>query len=334
MRLAPVGAGPCRLPTMRSLFPRHLLSACLSLLLAVMPAGAASPPAPAPAASPADQEAIAPPDPLDQAQLSSALAALRPQRPGVVDLYVLGFAGDATDPVFRNEALYLRQLFSRRFDASGRSLALVNADDNQGDRRYAPMATYDNLYDGLARIGKLMDRDEDVLLLFLTSHGTEDHALYVDAGVDGYDYITPQDLRQALDDAGIRHRVIVLSACYSGGFIPELRSPDTLVITAARADRPSFGCGNTANATHFGQAWLVEAMNQTDDFVAAYRLARTQIGDRERSDGELPSLPQISEGKRIGAVLARWREGLRAGPPVPYPFPAMVAGDTAPVREK
>ena len=327
MCLAPAGAGPWSPPPMRPLFLRRLLSACLALLAAVIPAVAAPPPAAI--ASNTDDEATAPPDPLDQAQLSSALAALRPQRPGVVDLYVLGFAGDATDPVFRNEALYLRQLFSRRFDASGHALALVNAEDNQGDRRYAPMATYDNLYDGLARIGELMDRDEDVLLLFLTTHGTEDHALYVDAGVDGYDYITPEDLRQALDDAGIRHRVIVLSACYSGGFIPALRSPDTLVITAARADRPSFGCGNTANATYFGQAWLVEAMNRTDDFVAAYHLAKAGITTRERSEGELPSLPQISEGNRIGAVLTRWRAGLQPGPPVLYPFVAMPPGDAS-----
>lgn len=273
----------------------------------------------------AETEQVAPPDPLDEAQLERALAGLQPQRPGVSDLYVLAFAGDATDPVFRNETLYLQQLASRRFDAAGHVLALVNAEDNLHDRRYAPLATYDNLYDGLARIGHLMDRNEDVLLLFVTTHGTEDHALYVDTGPDGYDYLTPEDLRQALDDAGIVHRVIVLSACYSGGFIPKLRSPDTLVITAARADRPSFGCGNTSNATYFGQAWLVEAMNQTTDFAAAYRIAKARITERERGEGEPPSFPQISEGKRIGAVLSHWRAGLAQTPALPYPY----AGDGA-----
>jgi hypothetical protein len=261
-----------------------------------------------------------PPDPLDQAQLARALEGLRPQRPGVADLFVLAFAGDASDPVFRNEALYLQQLASRRLDAAGHTLALVNAEDNLGNRRYAPLATYDNLYDGLARIGRLMDRDEDVLLLFVTTHGTEDHALYVDAGEDGYDYLSPEDLRQALDDAGIVHRVIVLSACYSGGFIPKLRSPDTLVITAARADRPSFGCGNTQNATYFGQAWLVEAMNQTADFAEAYRLAKAGITARERREGELPSYPQMAEGKRIGPVLAHWRGALAPSALLPYPY--------------
>ncbi len=302
---------------------RHLLVLLFALAPAVLLPGAA--------ASTEDATTVVAPDPRDQAQLAAALAALGPQRPGISDLYVLGFAGDATDPVFRNEVLYLRTLASRRFEGAGHALALVNGPDNLGERRYAPLATYDNLYDGLARIGALMDRDEDILLLFVSTHGTEDHALYVDAGPDGYDYITPEDLRQALDDAGIKHRVIVLSACYSGGFIPRLRSPDTLVITAARADRPSFGCGNTSNATYFGQAWLIDAMNQTDDFAEAYRMASAAITERERAEGELPSLPQLSQGKHIGAALAHWRAGLHAGPAVPYPYPPIApALDAAP----
>ncbi|MBB3761338.1 C13 family peptidase [Xanthomonas arboricola] len=266
-------------------------------------------------------------DPVDQAALAQALNALQPQRPGVTDLYVVGFAGDASDDVFRNETLYLRQLFEQRFAARGRVVTLVNNTDNLGERPYAPLATYDNLYDTLAAIGKRMDRKEDALLLFVTTHGTEDHTLYVQVDQDEEDFISPQDLRQALDDAGIGNRIIVLSACYSGGFIPALRSPDTLILTAARADRPSFGCGNTSNATYFGQAWLIDAMNRSDDPLAAFDMARTAITAREKQEGELPSLPQHSLGKRIAPVLARWRAGLHAGAAVAYPYPPL---ETAP----
>ncbi|CAE6782126.1 hypothetical protein CFBP6600_26320 [Xanthomonas arboricola pv. corylina] len=266
-------------------------------------------------------------DPVDQAALAQALNALQPQRPGVTDLYVVGFAGDASDDVFRNETLYLRQLFEQRFAARGRVVTLVNNPDNLGEQPYAPLATYDNLYDTLAAIGKRMDRKEDALLLFVTTHGTEDHTLYVQVDQDEEDFISPQDLRQALDDAGIGNRIIVLSACYSGGFIPALRSPDTLILTAARADRPSFGCGNTSNATYFGQAWLIDAMNRSDDPLAAFDMARTAITAREKQEGELPSLPQRSLGKRIAPVLARWRAGLHAGAAVAYPYPPL---ETAP----
>ncbi|MFO3705514.1 C13 family peptidase [Xanthomonas codiaei] len=294
--------------------------------------------------TPAAQQ-TAEPDPVDQAALAKALSALQPQRPGVTDLYVVGFAGDASDDVFRNETLYLKQLFEQRFDARGRVVALVNNPDNLGEQPYAPLATYDNLYDTLAAVGKRMDRKEDALLLFVTTHGTEDHTLYVQVDGNEEDFISPQDLRTALDDAGIDHRIIVLSACYSGGFIPALRSPDTLILTAARADRPSFGCGNTSNATYFGQAWLIDAMNQSDDSLAAFTMAKAAITAREKQDGELPSLPQQSLGKRIAPVLARWRAGLTPGPAVAYPYPPVApavdagadlddSGDPAPAPER
>ncbi|QDI03183.1 peptidase C13 [Xanthomonas cerealis pv. cerealis] len=292
----------------------------LTLLLALLlPACHADP-----GAAQAQANAPAPVDPIDQAQLRKALAALQQQRPGSTDLYVVGFAGDASEDVFRNETHYLRQLFAQRFGAAGRIVALINHADNLGAHAYAPQASYDNLADTLQRIGKLMDRREDALLLFLTSHGTEQHELYVQFGPGedaDYDTITPKELRGLLDAAGIRNRVIVLSACYSGGFVPALKSPDTLIITAARRDRPSFGCGNTASATYFGRAWLIDALARTTDFVESYRLATAEITAREQAQGEAPSYPQLYVGARIAPLLQRWRAQLQpvAAPAYPYP---------------
>ncbi|WP_058195968.1 C13 family peptidase [Xanthomonas translucens] len=292
----------------------------LTLLLALLlPACHADP-----GAAQAQANAPAPVDPIDQAQLRKALAALQQQRPGSTDLYVVGFAGDASEDVFRNETHYLRQLFAQRFGAAGRIVTLINHADNLGAHAYAPQASYDNLADTLQRIGKLMDRREDALLLFLTSHGTEQHELYVQFGPGedaDYDTITPKELRGLLDAAGIRNRVIVLSACYSGGFVPALKSPDTLIITAARRDRPSFGCGNTASATYFGRAWLIDALARTTDFVESYRLATAEITAREQAQGEAPSYPQLYVGARIAPLLQRWRAQLQpvAAPAYPYP---------------
>ncbi|UKE48590.1 C13 family peptidase [Xanthomonas cerealis] len=292
----------------------------LTLLLALLlPACHADP-----GAAQAQANAPAPVDPIDQAQLRKALAALQQQRPGSTDLYVVGFAGDASEDVFRNETHYLRQLFAQRFGAAGRIVTLINHADNLGAHAYAPKASYDNLADTLQRIGKLMDRREDALLLFLTSHGTEQHELYVQFGPGedaDYDTITPKELRGLLDAAGIRNRVIVLSACYSGGFVPALKSPDTLIITAARRDRPSFGCGNTASATYFGRAWLIDALARTTDFVESYRLATAEITAREQAQGEAPSYPQLYVGARIAPLLQRWRAQLQpvAAPAYPYP---------------
>ncbi|HJR73891.1 MAG TPA: C13 family peptidase [Luteimonas sp.] len=257
----------------------------------------------------------------DQALLQRELAALAPQRPGKTDLYVLGFAGDGEESVFRNEVVYLKSLFERRFDARGRVVALINHPDSLG-KTPSPLATYDNLYDALTGIGKVMDREQDVLLLYLTMHGTEEHELAVQLQPLLEDWLTPEDLRTALDDAGIRHRVIAISACYSGGFVPALRDSDSLIVTAARGDRASFGCGSESEATYFGRAWLVDGLNRTTNFVAAYDIATREISRREKEQDFEPSLPQIDVGARIGKRLQAWESQLHTGQPVPYPYAA------------
>ncbi len=266
----------------------------------------------------------------DHALLDRDFAALAPQRPGKPDLYVLGFAGDGEENVFRNEVVYLKSLFERRFGARGHVLTLINHPDSLGSKSPAALATYDNLYDALARIGKTMDREQDLLLLYLTMHGTEDHELVVQLQPMLEDWLTPEDLRQALDDAGIRNRIVVISACYSGGFVPALRGPDTLLLTAARADRASFGCGSESEATYFGRAWLIDGLNRTTNFIAAYDIASKRIAQRERQEDFEPSLPQIDVGARIGKRLQAWESELAPGKPVPYPYAATNGDRKAP----
>ena len=249
-------------------------------------------------------------------RLQEAIAALAPQRPGHVDLYVLGVAGDGDESVFRNEISYLRQLSAQRLDADGRMLSLVNHPRSIDD---TPIASVTNLRAALRGMGERMDRDEDILLLFLTSHGSEDHEFYLNLGELPLDQLDPATLREALDEAGIRWRVLVVSACYSGGFIEALSSPESLVITAARADRPSFGCGVQSQITWFGEAFLTEALNATTDFIGAFEQARIAIRKREREEDERASHPQIETGEAIGAQLARWRAQLPVeAPQVPF----------------
>jgi len=170
-----------------------------------------------------------------------------------------------------------------------------------------------------------MDPAEDILLLFLTTHGSEDHALAAILPPVVDEDIAAPELRAALDDAGIRHRVLVISACYSGGLIPDLQGPDTLLITAASADRPSFGCGADSALTYFGGAWLVDGLNADTGFIGAYDVATRAIAERERQAGFPPSLPQISVGARIVRRLQAWQATLQPGPPVPFVAPADAA---------
>ena len=241
--------------------------------------------------------------------VDDALAGLAAQRPGVVDLYAITMAGDGSESVFRNEVSLFRSTLEQRFGANGRVLSLVNHPDTHDTQ---PLASVSNLRRSLAGVAALMDRDEDVLLLFVTSHGSADHEILLDLDPLPLDQLDPPTLSALLEEAGIRWRVLVLSACYSGGFVEPLKAPETLVITAARADRTSFGCGADSEITWFGHAFIEEAMHRTTDFFEAFRLAKAAIQQREGEEGIRASLPQMARGSDIGAKLEAWRRDLPA----------------------
>ncbi len=249
------------------------------------------------------------------ARIEEALSQLAPQRPGVIDLYVLALAGDGSEQVFRNEVGFVRELAETRFGAAGRVLPLVNSADTLDQ---APIASVGNLRAALHGMATLMDPEEDLLWLFLTSHGSEEHELFLGLDPLPLDWLDPTTLRQMLDEAGIGWRVIVVSACYSGGFVEALRDPRSLVITAARADRTSFGCGVQSEITWFGEAFLAEGLNQTFDFGEAFRMARSKVRERESEEGERPSYPQIALGQAIAPRLETWRATLPVAPTVTF----------------
>jgi hypothetical protein len=233
--------------------------------------------------------------------LDGALHTLHPQRPGASDLYFVGFASYGWQDVFMKEMNTVRDLFDSRFDTRGRSLALIN---NARTQASAPIATTTALQTALTHVGGLLDPEEDVLFLFVSSHGSDKPA-YVSVDHDGLELtqLTPDRLKAALAATPIKWKVIVVSACYSGSFIPALKDDNTLIITASRADRNSFGCEAKNSMTDFGRAYFVEALKQTTSFTAAFKLASQRIAAREQAEGLTPSQPQMSMGK---AFAARW----------------------------
>lgn len=255
----------------------------------------------------------------DIALIDELLAGMPAQRPGVPDLYVVGFAGDGNENVFRNEVAYLETLMSERYGTAGRTIALVNHPDSLA-RTPRPLATLQNLRHALTGIGAAMDPDEDLLLLYITTHGSPKFELSVAMPGHFDTSIKPTALRKALDAAGIPARVVVVSACYSGGFVPALRDPDTIVMTAARRDRPSFGCGDSTPATYFGRALLVEGMNRDVGLVEAFEYARRQVKRREHAEDLLPSEPQLDIGEQALTRLQAWESTLTPTTVVPYPY--------------
>lgn len=254
--------------------------------------------------------------------LDQEIAKLKSRTPGKVNLYAIVFAGDGSQNVFRNEAEYFERLFTRRFGAAGHVLVLEN---NPASLSTRPLATWSNLEDALDAVAAKMDPGRDILLVYLTTHGSEDHTLLVDMDPLPLDQIGADNLAGILAEHPFKYKVVVVNACYSGGFIPSLKGPGTMIITAARSDRSSFGCGEQSQLTWFGHAFLVDALNKTDDFRRAFALARGEVAQWEKRDRYEPSDPQISVGSGIAAQLAAWRKGFEPGPAVPFapaPIPA------------
>ncbi len=232
--------------------------------------------------------------------LARELDSVRPRTPGRTNLYLIALAGFGGQDVFMREVESVAQLFRERFDAEGHVVRLVN---NPMSALDTPIASRTSLQAALDRVAGVMNRDEDVLVLFMTSHGSADHRFALELGNMQFHDLDPATVRGLLDDAGIRNRVVIVSTCFSGGYVAPLAGADTLVITAAGADRTSFGCGNEFDWTYFGDAYFNHALRTTHSFTGAFDAARPAIEARERAERFPPSQPQISVGERIGMRL-------------------------------
>ena len=248
------------------------------------------------------------PEPLAEEQtfhlqgqlIERALAAIAPGKEGAREFYFVGFAPDASQEVFVKELRFVRRLFDERFGTAGRSIALANSQDALEE---FPIASVTNLGRALTRVGAQMNADEDTLFLYLTAHGGPDHRLSAVQPPLELTPLTPTALARMLQDAGIKWRVIVVSACFSGGFIEPLRDDNTLIITASSAERSSFGCNPGRDFTFFGEAYFRDALARTRSFAQAFEIAKAAVSKQEAAERLEASLPQMWLGPAIAARL-------------------------------
>jgi hypothetical protein len=230
--------------------------------------------------------------------LNDALSNVPASTPAV-ELYTLTLGGDGKQSVFLRESDYVSNMLSSRFGAFGQ-IRLVNHRDHLVDR---PMATRENLRRAAATLAE-RSGPEDLIFIYLTSHGSSEHELVLDQPRMELSDLPADELATVLSPLKNRDKIIVISSCYSGGFIPALKDERTLIMTASRADRVSFGCSEEANFTYFGDALFAQALNQTDDLEQAFKLARATVAERELADSFEASEPQIWAPK---TVLSHWQ---------------------------
>lgn len=135
-------------------------------------------------------------------------------------------------------------------------------------------------------------------LVYFTSHGSPTGV------VVGPTVLSPAGLSQMVDDAcGERPTVVIISACFSGVFVPPLSRPDRMVLTAARPDRTSFGCGQSDRYPYF-DACMVQTLPKAADFMALGREVQACVADKEKQTGMAPpSEPQMFVGSELKPLV-------------------------------
>jgi Peptidase C13 family len=233
--------------------------------------------------------------------LDRALASLATQDPARADMYFVGFAGDGGQEVFSKEVGFARDALTQRFDLRQHSLILANSPEPARD---ALLASSTALRRSLAGVALKMDVANDVLMLYITSHGSDEGSVAVSEPGMPFNDLYVDDLKAALQASGIQWRVLIVSACYSGTFIDPLKDDHTVIFTAARADRTSFGCSDERELTYFGEALFHDALPSSTSLLDAFTRTQRIIAKREEEEGLDPSQPQLYIGERMRTKLA------------------------------
>lgn len=247
--------------------------------------------------------------------IEQAIAGLSEQTPGVIDFYFLGVAGDGGQEIFLKELQFVESLLAKQLHTAQRQILLVN--NRQTTEQY-PLATRTSLTRAVEGVERKMDAEEDILLAYLTSHGSEDHKFYISMPGVRLPSVSKADMAEILNRSNIKWKVIIVSACFSGGFIPELQNENSLIITAARQDRKSFGCDDKNDMTYFARAYFRDSFAQNPNFIAAFDNAKSLVEEWEDKDfpEDENSEPQIFVGEKIKHHLQTWA-AQQAVPAVP-----------------
>ena len=252
-----------------------------------------------PPRAPAPRSPVARAELQQPALLQAAFERIAPQRDGKTDVYALGIAGWSRQDVFVKELDGALAAITPEFAIADRTVRLIN---HRSSLFQNPLANRQNFAAAVRAIGKAMNKDEDVLLIFMTSHGSQDgFEFFLPGSVNAS--LAPEDVAETLDAEGIRNRVVIVSACYSGTFVKPLSNDDTVVMTASDSLSTSFGCSNEREWTYFGQALFDGGMIRHSDLERAFDDAKSQIVEWEARDKLPASNPQVHFGPAIMSKL-------------------------------
>ncbi len=138
-------------------------------------------------------------------------------------------------------------------------------------------------------------------LIYYTSHGIPGGlTLFTEPS----ELISPLQLNALINGAcPDRPAIVVLSACFSGSFIQALSGNQRMILTAARRDRSSFGCGESDTYPYFDACFLDRAP-AAHDFVDLAAKVQACVAAKEIETGaKPPSEPQVWIGPALKPLL-------------------------------
>lgn len=241
----------------------------------------------------------APREQTQEALLQAQTRALAPSTKGAAAVYALGIDGWAEE-VFLKELDGGLAALGNTLPIRGRVVRLVN---NGTTLQSAPLADRRNFAAAVHAVAALMNRDDDIFILFMTSHG-EPTGFGLRLPNGALSELTPQEVAATLNNEGIKNRVVIVSACYAGTFVPPLANDNTIVLTASDAQHTSFGCAPERDWTYFGDAFFRQSVRPGRDLQQAFENARMLISGWELMDHATPSNPQGHFGPALVAKLA------------------------------
>lgn len=240
---------------------------------------------------------------FDQAErVDRAVGRVGARETGKPNIFFVGFAGYGEQRVFAEEVGLAARVIGSKYGSGSRSVRLIN---DQRNSTAFPLATVSGLRRTLQGVAQRMNLEDDILFLVLSSHGSEGAQLAVQNGGLPLQQLSGPDLADAIRDAGIRWKVVVISACYAGGFIDALKDERSIILTAAASNRTSFGCSDDRDLTYFGEAFFRDALPGATSLREAFTQANTVIGAREDEEGVEASDPQAFFGSALESYLGQ-----------------------------
>jgi hypothetical protein len=236
--------------------------------------------------------------------LMKELNALKPRVKSRPNVYAIAIAAQGSQQLFSREAQLALRVAAARFGGNYRGGVLLS--NSAIDLADHPLATQGNIAAIARGIASRIDPVRDVAVIYLASHGSPEALLATD--LPSHRSLTPissTSLAEALTQAGIKRRVIIISACFAASWIPALASDDTIVITAAAKNRTSFGCDDTRRLTFFGEAFLEGPLARGASLHDAFETARSTVSKWEAQEQFQPSMPQAFVGRNMQAL---WTE--------------------------